>query len=277
MVIRYLEVVLVVFVVSASCSSSVERVVEDSILRPLQEAMDVFQSDERPFVTVTYAQALDGSLAPPPQSEPAQQQLSGAESLVMTHALRAWHSAILVGAGTVEGDNPRLSVRHWPSDSHPLPVILAPRLNRLPAILNARNGVVFTDLSDPITRATLSARAGGGLPGQSVLVQCLRDEDGRCNLRHCLSELRHMGCRSVMVEGGADVIESFLAAGEGSESLVDRVIVTIAPMWLSGRRAAPSHMKLRDVRYVQLGDDIVAMGRPVHARAIKGRGLSTPG
>ena len=61
-----------------------------------------------PAVTLTYAQSLDGSLASAPGVPTA---ISGAESLRMTHALRAAHDAILVGVGTILADNPSLTVR----------------------------------------------------------------------------------------------------------------------------------------------------------------------
>ena len=77
-----------------------------------------------PFVTLAYAQSLDGSLAGVTGRPLA---LSGAASMLMTHKLRAWHDAIVVGVGTVIADNPSLTVRLCKGMS-PLPIILDPNL-----------------------------------------------------------------------------------------------------------------------------------------------------
>jgi riboflavin biosynthesis pyrimidine reductase len=62
----------------------------------------------RPFVTLSYAQSLDGCISARAGEALA---LSGAQSLTLTHQLRASHDAILVGIGTVLSDNPQLTVR----------------------------------------------------------------------------------------------------------------------------------------------------------------------
>ncbi|MGB5843289.1 MAG: dihydrofolate reductase family protein, partial [Anaerolineales bacterium] len=65
------------------------------------------QPDGRPFVTVGYAQSLDGSIA---IRRGERTQISGPESACLTHQLRANHDAILIGIGTVLADDPRLTV-----------------------------------------------------------------------------------------------------------------------------------------------------------------------
>ncbi len=68
-----------------------------------------------------------------------------------------------------------------------------------------------------------------------------------------------------MVEGGAQVITSFLAA-----RLVDQVILTIAPLLLGGLRVGdgmgPADLRwfprLRNLTYQRLGEDLVLMGEP---------------
>jgi hypothetical protein len=64
-----------------------------------------------PFVVVSYASSLDGSIAfAPPSTE--RLLLSGAASMRLTHAIRAATDAVCVGVGTVLFDDPRLNVRH---------------------------------------------------------------------------------------------------------------------------------------------------------------------
>jgi riboflavin biosynthesis pyrimidine reductase len=81
----------------------------------------------------------------------------------------------------------------------------------------------------------------------------------------CLAEL---GLNSLMVEGGASVITSFLAQG-----LVDNLVLTIAPVFIGGLWAieapgAVPHYRLEDPVYERLGDDLIVWGKISGQRAV---------
>lgn len=80
--------------------------------------------DGLPFVTVSYAQSLDGCLASHDHRALA---LSGQASMTLTHRIRAVHDAILVGVQTVLNDDPMLTVRLVEGE-HPQPIVLDSRL-----------------------------------------------------------------------------------------------------------------------------------------------------
>ena len=122
------------------------------------------QNTGRPFVTLTYAQSLDGSIARVPGKR---LQLSGPEAQAMTHRLRAVNDAILVGIGTVLADNPRLTVR-LAEGSDPQPVILDSKLRfPLDANLPTEPERVALDYHD--TRgAPGQARGAGGAGSASI-------------------------------------------------------------------------------------------------------------
>lgn len=215
----------------------------------------------RPLVSLCYAQSLDGSLTAR-RGEPL--ALSGPESLRLTHRLRAAHTAILVGIGTVLADDPSLTVRHAEGED-PQPVILDSHL-RFP--LEARllqSGparpqrrapwIATTSASDPARRAALEA-AGARLlvfePG----------EQGSVSLPALLKRLGAEGAASVMVEGGARVISSFLRLG-----LADLAVVTIAPLFVGGLPVFDGPQepgcfpRLRAACGEQMGEDWIVSGR----------------
>jgi GTP cyclohydrolase II len=212
-----------------------------------------------PEVTLSYAQSLDGSIA---MSRGSSYVLSGSESQILTHKLRAAHDAILVGINTVIIDNPHLTVRLAEGQS-PLPVILDSHL-RFPLDSNLLKNNI-----PPLIATTNSASQ----EKQAYIEECgakiiriAPDEKGWVNLPSLLSTLTELGIHNVMVEGGARVITSFL-----SQHLVDWIIITIAPKFLGGLHAVENPLalcnqgntelyglpELKDSGFEQVGKDIV--------------------
>jgi hypothetical protein len=102
---------------------------EEHMRRHNERNRQLFGSNEScyiPFVTLTYAQTIDGSIAALDGNE--QLILSSKESMTMTHHLRSMHDVILVGVQTVQSDNPSLTVRLC-SGKNPQPVILDSKLS----------------------------------------------------------------------------------------------------------------------------------------------------
>jgi diaminohydroxyphosphoribosylaminopyrimidine deaminase/5-amino-6-(5-phosphoribosylamino)uracil reductase len=191
----------------------------------------------RPFVTVSYAQTLDGRLATVTGSS---QWISGPESLHFTHELRAGHDAVMVGVGTVCRDNPRLTVRLVPG-SDPLRVVVDSTL-RTPssaAVLSTDEapGTLFA-----VTERAPDQRRGHAKSRGASVVPIGSTEDGRVNLRELLCELYERGIRSVMVEGGARLITSFLR-----ERLVDRLAVCVAFKVLGSGLDAVGDLGIKDI------------------------------
>ncbi len=181
------------------------------------------ETEQRPWVTLAFAQSLDGCLTFA-QGHPS--ALSGKAALHLTHVLRAEHRAILVGVGTVLADNPRLTVRLVPGQ-HPQPLILDTHL-RTPLeshILHhpTQPPWIFTAAKAPTDRR-------GALEALGARIVPLVNEPGDpIPLHLMLSYLWKHGIHSVMVEGGARVLTAFLEA-----RLLDAVIITLAPIWIGG-------------------------------------------
>jgi GTP cyclohydrolase II len=211
----------------------------------------------RPYITLSYAQSLDGSITVQ-RGQPT--PISGPETLRLTHQLRANHDAILVGIGTVLADDPRLTVRLVPGPD-PQPVILDTHL-RLPLsarlLQNGRSPWIATNsTADPSQIAALQAT---GATVWSLPI----DELGLIHLPVLLARLKAQGINSLMVEGGAQVITSFLA-----QQLVDRLVVTVSPRLLGGLNAVENLgqrlngyglPRLQNPHYQWLGQDVVLSG-----------------
>ena len=195
-----------------------------NILKEIKAWQTKHTIEHRPFVTLSFAQSLDGKIALKYGTETSSNlPLSGDESLLLTHGLRSIHDAILVGGKTLSIDNPRLSNRLWGNDQ-PRPVVLDASLHhvrKLGRSLKARNPIVCCSYE-----AALLYENEQDLSIEIMPCQC--DIDGRLILRDVLERLtERFGITSAMIEGGASVHSSFL-----SERLVDCLCVTIAPKLL---------------------------------------------
>jgi GTP cyclohydrolase II len=218
---------------------------------------------DRPYVVLKYAQTVDGRIA---TSSGDSKWISGEPERRLTHALRAYCDAVIVGVGTVVADDPLLTVRHVPGSS-PTRVILDSRL-RIPweaQVLNddAPTVVLTTHASSAETRHALLRR--------SVAVRCVRGAAGGVDLKDGLSALAEMGVSTLLVEGGVGVITSFLRS-----NLVDRAVIAIAPMIIGEGREAIGDLGIGRVRdalrlensmVARVGPDILMVGDIGHGTA----------
>ena len=208
----------------------------------------------RPFVTLSYAQSVDGSITRQ-RGEPL--ALSGQASMTLTHQLRAGHDAILVGIGTVLADDPRLTVR-LVAGPDPQPIIVDSQL-RLP--LTAR--LLTEHPRQPIVATTTAADSHkeAALQDRGALVVRLpATANGRVSLPALLEWLYQSGMHRLMVEGGASIITSFLA-----EHLVDRLVITVAPLLVGGLNAVGNLNghglpQLKNPHTQWLGKDMILSG-----------------
>jgi GTP cyclohydrolase II len=201
----------------------------------------------RPYVAVKYAQTLDGRIA---TADGDSKWISGGEERRLSHALRGASDAVMVGIGTVLADDPRLTVR-MVAGASPMRVILDSRLRLPPDARVLDDGawtvVLTTDRSSPGARARLRDRG--------VAVAVLPPGPQGVDLTAALAWLRQTGVASLLVEGGATVITSMLAA-----DVVDRLIVSVAPTVIGAGRDA-----VGDLGVVRVSDALHLEDRAVHA------------
>jgi riboflavin-specific deaminase-like protein len=228
----------------------------ETVRAVLSQAADYRRQVGRPYVTLSYAQTLDGSIA---RRRGAPLAISGPLAQQFTHQLRALHDAILVGVGTVISDNPRLTVR-LVAGPNPQVVIVDSRL-RTPLsaqVLRAERGAwLATTAAADRGRAQALERSGA----RPVLLPAL--PNGWVDLGALLDWLGAVGVNSLMVEGGSRIITSLLAQGS-----VNQVILTIAPLFVGGLRAVGSPLAtptghplwLANLSVSSCGDDLLVRG-----------------
>jgi riboflavin-specific deaminase-like protein len=191
--------------------------------------------ERRLRVTVSYAQSIDGRIA---TATGDSRWISGPGTLKLAQRLRKTHEAVLVGIGTVLRDDPELTCRLRGCPS-PVRVILDSRL-RLPP----ESTVVRTADSVPtvvLTTSGASAEARRKLELWGVRVAVLpADDAGRIDVAEVVKYLAAEGFRSLFVEGGGQVITSFLRA-----RLVDRLVVVTAPLVIGAGTEAVGDLGVR--------------------------------
>lgn len=148
-------------------------------------------------------------------------RLSDETDLRRVHEMRAHADAILVGIGTVLADDPRLLSKHPGATRHPTRVILDSK-GRTPPHARVLDGAAPTLVFTAQGHARAFPHA-----------ECVEAGEERVDLRRMLRELDARGLRTLMVEGGAAVIASFLR-----ERLADDLYLYVAPKIVGG--GAPS-------------------------------------
>lgn len=226
--------------------------------RELNEVHFKVMQKKLPFVSLKFAQSLDGRIATKTydsrwiSSEPARR---------FAHFLRATHDAVLVGRRTVEADDPQLTVR-MVKGRNPLRLVLDTegKLNLSARLVRENNDgktVLLSGKAEP---------ANSGLKGKVGFRQ-VPLKDGRLDLRAALEGVLAGGVMSVLVEGGSEVLTGFL-----KERLADKLYIVSAPMLIGegvsaigdlGIEKLPQAMRFERVRYKRLGDDILFSGYPV--------------
>lgn len=224
--------------------------------QPQMEAW--YQQTGRPFVTLSWAQTLDGSLTLN-QGESA--PISCKKSMELTHFIRSQHDGILVGIGTALADNPRLTARYSNGGptKHPRPIVLDSQL-RIPDSLR-----LFNHPERPIIAVTCQTSDQQMVNFQPTadIIKLPSTAGGQVPIAGLLDQLGQKGIRHVMVEGGGRVLTSFLNAG-----CANQAIITIAPVFAGGYDAVhPLEEKnwaklprLQNLQTFNCGSDLVVTG-----------------
>lgn len=188
----------------------------------LNAAFHTAHTLRRPFITLKWAMSADGFMDHLRQPDGPAARFSTAVTQTAVHSRRACHDAIAAGAATVLADNPRLDTRLVAGHS-PRPVVFDRHAiaDGAPLLSDPRSTIHLTD----------------GAPLADTLARLYSDE----------------GITSMLVEGGASLLRSFIEAG-----LWDEAYVEVAPRALgeNGRTKAPA-MPCAPLEVVHTGPNTV--------------------
>jgi riboflavin-specific deaminase-like protein len=239
-----------------STVSTVRTILEDiSNIRLSRE--ELVPSEEMPFICVTYAQTLDGSIAMKKNDfeTSSNLKLSSDDSFLLTHALRSQFDGIIIGGNTLKTDNPRLNNRLWAENWHefevgkvvlkstarelkqPIPIILDTNLRCILEMIDSA-GVINAAISHPLVIVCCSQESYNEHHKRietyceynnfsiELLPCACNDSSTGLDLEDVVYNLCMVhGVYSIMVEGGASILSGFLS----KKDLLDCVCVTICP------------------------------------------------
>lgn len=174
----------------------------------LNKRFMTFHGKHRPFVTLKWAQSADGFIDTP--NDKPRAIISSTYTCTLGHKRRAEHQAIIVGRRTALLDNPSLTTRHW-YGSNPVRVVVD-RYGTLPASLCMFNSVAPTlvfsspEVSQPIVSNNITR----------IFI------DFNCDIiPQILEKLHERGIQTLLVEGGRQLLQSFIDNGLWDEAYVE--------------------------------------------------------
>ncbi len=228
----------------------------------LNEAFVTFVSTGCPFVILKCAATLDGRIATRTGDS---RWVTGEKARRFVHRLRHAVDAIMVGKGTIQADNPRLTTRMgYKKGVDPDRIVLDTHLSISPDA-----GILTLDsAADTLLIAGKNAarakRKQLQKEGVRIIDQPLKK--GRIDLRSLIVRLGSEGITSLLIEGGSTVFASALNSG-----IVDKVLFFYAPKILGGddgmpicRGSGPALMKdsiqLKHIRVQRFAEDVMIEG-----------------
>ncbi|MGV6845423.1 MAG: bifunctional diaminohydroxyphosphoribosylaminopyrimidine deaminase/5-amino-6-(5-phosphoribosylamino)uracil reductase RibD [Lutibacter sp.] len=168
-----------------------------------------FHLKKRPFIILKWAETFDGFIDKKRSDNFKNQPnwISNKYAQQLAHKLRVTEPSILVGTSTVLNDNPSLTARSW-SGENPVRLVID-RTNKIPLNAMVLNGEVLTIVfTKKTTKNSLN----------NVLFKEI-DFNKNVPIQIC-EELYKLEIQSVVVEGGAKTIQSFIGVNLWDEAFV---------------------------------------------------------
>jgi diaminohydroxyphosphoribosylaminopyrimidine deaminase/5-amino-6-(5-phosphoribosylamino)uracil reductase len=218
----------------------------ENVVREQLRAFVARATRRRPWVTLKVAISLDGKTA----LENGQSKwITGESARQDVHRMRAEACAVMTGIGTVLADDPQLTVRGVPCDRQPLRILLDSRLEVMDdaRLLEGGNVLLVTAVRNEVRAIKLKSL------GVDVVQIPVEQVKGKVDLVKMMEVLAGRGLNHVMVETGAKLNGSLLAAG-----VVDEIVAYLAPSVFGdsarGAFALPTFTELDETTKLKITD-----------------------
>jgi len=220
----------------AGCKTKIGILEEEC--QKLNKRFFTFHKKKRPYIILKWAQTADGFIAPKNQESGKPFWITGDASKQLVHKWRSEEHAILVGTNTVLKDNPQLNTRMW-KGNNPVKVVLDQHLKIKP------DAAVFDGISETIV---ITSKQHTAFPKLSKVKFEAIDFDQNLPNKICEVLFKHK-IQSVIVEGGAMTLNTFIDAGMWDEARV----FTGTPQLKTGISAPQIEKKPSET--TQIGED----------------------
>lgn len=184
----------------------------------LNKRFFTFIEKKRPYIIIKWAETADGFIA---QENNKPLIISNKISHALSHRWRTEEDAIMVGTNTAISDNPRLDARLW-RGKNPTRIVID-RHSKLPKDLHLLDGLQPT-----------------------IVYRAFND------LEDILADLYHRKLQSLIVEGGSQLIQSFINQG-----LWDEIRIFEADKLIGTGIKSPVLDKARPSQTIKLQNDVL--------------------
>lgn len=180
----------------------------DKECQEINKRFFTFHQKKRPYIILKWAESADGFIAPSPETRDNKEPvwITNTYSKQLVHKWRAEEQAILVGTQTALADNPGLTTRDWAGCS-PTRIVLD-RKNTLP-----RNLKIFNNDAPTIVFTEAESK-------EEDNVKFVQIDFGSSLIDQILEKLYENGLQSLIVEGGAKTLQSFIDANLWDEARI---------------------------------------------------------
>jgi diaminohydroxyphosphoribosylaminopyrimidine deaminase / 5-amino-6-(5-phosphoribosylamino)uracil reductase len=193
-----------------------------------------FHTKQRPYIILKWAQSANGKIAATGQRTAISNDVTNR----LVHRWRTEEAAIMVGANTAITDNPQLTARLWPG-KNPVRVIAGGKTNLPPGLHifdNQAPTIIFSNIEE---KETGNIRYYTTEPGNTIASM--------------LNKLYQLNLTSVLVEGGAKLLQSFISSGLWDEARV----ITNTALFIQNGVDAPVLQKQQPSQQQTYGSDSI--------------------
>ncbi len=189
----------------------------------LNEAFLYHAINNRPFIVGKFAETIDGKIYTYTKES---KWITNQKSRNYVHKLRNYHQAILVGANTLNSDDPELNVRGIKNPTNPIKIIVTTKgdINLNSKIFTSKNNKIIIATTD-----SLKSSIEEKLIAMNCTIIKTNKTNNKVNIEELFKKLGKLNIISVFVEGGSKLFQSII-----ENNLIHKMYVLKAPLILGG-------------------------------------------